>query len=110
MSAFFSKLFTFFMSKIAKNAVFALCCEISIAKVRLRFNLLQKSCSAIDDLRCASTHSQSSLRKLRCIHKIKKLDYAFCTALLLVETIVAFVALPFWYDVICATSAFNIVV
>ena len=31
MSAFF---FSLFMSKIAKNAVFALCCEISIAEVR----------------------------------------------------------------------------
>ena len=110
MSAFFSKLFIFFISKIAKNAVFAFFCEISIAKVRLRFNLLQKSCSTTDDLRCASTESQSSLRKLRWVHKLKKINYAFCTALLLVEKIVAFVALRFWYDVICATSAFNIVV
>ena len=30
MSAFLSKLFTLFLSKIEKNAVFAVCCEISI--------------------------------------------------------------------------------
>ena len=31
-----------FLSQIVKNAVFALCCEISIEEVRLRFNLVQK--------------------------------------------------------------------
>ena len=52
-----------FLPKIA-NAVFALCCEISIAEVRLRFNLVRKCRSAIAELRCASTESKSSLRKL----------------------------------------------
>ena len=33
MLAFFSKLCTLFQTKIAKTAVFALCCEISIAKL-----------------------------------------------------------------------------
>ena len=51
MTAFFSKLFTLFMSKIAKNIVFALCFEISIAEVRLRFNLVRKRYSAIAELR-----------------------------------------------------------
>ena len=40
-----------FMSKVAKNAVFALCCEISIAEVRLRFNLVRRCRSAIAELR-----------------------------------------------------------
>ena len=53
MSAFLSKIFAFFLSKIAKNAVFGFCCEISIAKVWLRYNLLRKSSSAIAELRCA---------------------------------------------------------
>ena len=42
MSFFFSKLFNLFQSKIEKNG-----CEILIAKVRLRFILVQKSHSAI---------------------------------------------------------------
>ena len=61
-----------FLPKIAKNAVFALCCEISIAEVRLRFNLVRKCRSAIAELRYASTESKSSLRKLRCASEIKK--------------------------------------
>ena len=73
MPAFLSKLFTFFLPKIAKNAVFALFCEISVAEVRLRFNLVQKCCSAIAELRCASTESKSSLWKLRCASEIKKI-------------------------------------
>ena len=39
-SAFFSKLFTPFLSKIAKTAVFALWCETSIVEVRLHFNFV----------------------------------------------------------------------
>ena len=78
-----------FLSQIAKNAVFVLCCEISIAEVRLRFNLVQKWRSAIAELRCASTESKSSLRKLRCTSETKKLNCAFCAALLLVEKIFA---------------------
>ena len=72
MSTFFSKLFTLFLSKIAKNAVFALCCEILIAEVRLRFKLVRKCRSVIAEMRCASTESKSSLRKLRCPSEIKK--------------------------------------
>ena len=90
MLASFCKLFTLFLSKIAKNAVFALHCEISISKVRLRFNLVRKCRSAIVELRCASTKSNSSLRKLRCASEIKKkLSCEFCAALLPVEKIVA---------------------
>ena len=37
MSAFFSK-----FAQNRKNEVFGLCCEISIAKVALRFNLVRK--------------------------------------------------------------------
>ena len=40
-----------FSVKIAKNVVFALCYEISIAEVRLRFNLVR---NAVPQLRCAS--------------------------------------------------------
>ena len=68
----FHKLFTFFLPKIAKNAVFALCCKTSVAKVRLRFNLLRKSRPAIAEMRFALTELESSLRKLRCASKIKK--------------------------------------
>ena len=73
MSGLFSKLFTLFSSKIAKNAVFALCCEISIAEVGLRFYLVQKCRSAIAELRCASNELKSSLRKLRCASESKKI-------------------------------------
>ena len=55
-----------FLSQIAKNAVFALCCEIHFAEGRLRFNLVRKCRSAIAELYCASPKSKSSLRKLRC--------------------------------------------
>ena len=58
MLAFFSKLFILFLSKITKNAVFELCCEISVAKVKLRFNMVRKSRSAIAKLRCTSTESK----------------------------------------------------
>ena len=73
MSTFFSKLFALFLPKIAKNAVFALCCENSVAEVKLRFNLVRKCRSAIAELRCASTESKSSLRKLRRASEIKKI-------------------------------------
>ena len=71
-----------FLPKLQKNAVFALCCEISIAEVRLRFNLVRKCRSAIAELRCAIDKSKRSLRKLRCASEIKKiklriLRYAF---------------------------------
>ena len=65
MSAFFSKFFSFFLSKIEKNAEFALCCEISIGEVRLRFNLARKRHYATAELRCASIELKSLLRKLR---------------------------------------------
>ena len=73
MSAFLSILFALFLSKIAKNAVIALCCEISIAEVRLHFNLVQKCHFAIAELCCASTEPKSSLRKLHCNSKILKI-------------------------------------
>ena len=76
MSAF-SKLFTTFMSKISKSAVFALCCEISIPEARLRFNVLQKSRSAIAEFSCTSTELKSLLLKLRCALEIKKINCAF---------------------------------
>ena len=62
----------FFSLKIAKNAVFALCCEISIAEVRLRFNLVRKYRFPIAELRCASSESKSSLQKWRCASECKK--------------------------------------
>ena len=89
MSAFFSKLFTLFLSKVAKNALFALYCKISIAVVRLHFNLVRKCRYAFAGLRCASTESKSSLRKLRCASEIKKITCAFCIALLVTEKIAA---------------------
>ena len=71
MLAFFSKLFTLFLFIIAKSLVFALRCKISIAEVRLRFNLVRKCHSLIAELRCASTELKSLLRKLRCAFEIK---------------------------------------
>ena len=68
MPAFFSKLLALFQPKIAKNAVFALGCKISIAKLRLRFNVIRK----IAELCCASTVSKNLLQKLRCALEIKK--------------------------------------
>ena len=62
----------FFSLKSQKNVEFAMWCEISIEEVRLRFNLVQKYCSAITELRCASTESKSSLQKLRCTSENKK--------------------------------------
>ena len=95
MSVFFSKLFAIFLSKIAKNAVFALYCEISIAEVRLLFNLVRKCLSANAELRCASTESKSSMQKLHCVSEIKKINSVFCAALLLVEKIVALLMLRY---------------
>ena len=50
-----------FFVKITKNAVFALCCEILIVEVGLRFNLVpvQKCHFTIAELRCASTELKS---------------------------------------------------
>ena len=55
--------------KITKNAVFALCCEISIAEIRLHSWYE----NAVTQLHCASTESKSPLRKLRCASEIKKI-------------------------------------
>ena len=66
-----------FLPKIAKNAALTLYREISIAEVRLLFKLVQKCRSAITELRCASTKSKSSLRKLRCASEIRKMRCAF---------------------------------
>ena len=70
MSAFSGKIFALFLSKIAKNAVCALCCEISIAEVRLRDDLVPKYRFAIAELRCVSTESKSFSQKLRCASEI----------------------------------------
>ena len=72
MSAFFNKVFTLFLSKIEKNAIFTFCSEISIAEVRLRFNLVENIVSQLQ--KCVA------LQKLIC---------AFCAAFLLVEKVVA---------------------
>ena len=110
MSAFFSKFFTFFL-KSQKNAVFALCCEISIAEVGLRFSLVPKCRSAIVELRCASTESKSSLRKLRYASQIKKIESRFCLPFYRLKRSLRFVALRFWYNVIdahCCMVSFNL--
>ena len=92
MSAFFSNLFTLFLSEIAKNAVFAWCCEISIAEGRLHFNLVQKSHSAI------STEAKSLWRELRCASQNKKNSIAhFAPRFYWLKR-----TLHFWYNVNCA--------
>ena len=88
-----------FQSKIAKNAVFALCSEISIAEVRLSFNLVRKCHSAITELRYTSTESKSSLQKLRCVSESKKIAHFALHFYWLKRS------LRFWYNVTCATSA-----
>ena len=52
----------FFCLKITKHAVFELCCEILIAEVSFRFNLIRKCRSAIGESHCPSTKSKSSFR------------------------------------------------
>ena len=74
MSTFFSMLFALFLSQIATNVIFALCCEISIAEVRLRFCLVRKCRSAIGQLRCALAESKNSLQKFRCASEIQKFE------------------------------------
>ena len=80
MSSFFSKLVSLFLSKIAKNAVFALHREISIAEVRLRFNLVRKCRSAIAELRCALVESKVHCGSCAKLQKLKKVSCAFCAA------------------------------
>ena len=80
-----------FLPKIVKNAVFALCCEISIAKVRLRFNLVPYK-NAVPQLRnCVALQLNQKVYCGSCagVQKLKKLNFAFCAALLLVEEIIA---------------------
>ena len=91
MPAFFSKLFTYFCLKLQKYAVFPLYWKISFVEVRLRFNLVQKCCSAMAKLCCMSTELKSLAYRGSCaqVQKLKKLNCAFCAALLLVEEIVA---------------------
>ena len=60
-------MFTLFLSNTAKTAVFALCCEISMVEVRLRFNLVGKFHSAIAEV---------------ALQKLKKINSVFCAALL----------------------------
>ena len=68
MSTFFGKFFALFLSHLAENAVFALCCKISIAEVRLRFNLVQKCRSAIAEVALCFKNNikKTKLRTLRC--------------------------------------------
>ena len=72
MSAFFSKLFTLFPSKIAKTAVLALCCKVLTEEGRLGINLVRKCSSVTAELLCASTESKRPLRKLYRTFEIKK--------------------------------------
>ena len=67
----------FFLSKLTKNAVFALYYKISIAEVGLRFNLVWKCCSAIAQLHCTLNESKSLLWKLLCASEIKKIKLRF---------------------------------
>ena len=82
MPAFFRKLFTYFCLKLQKNAVFPLHWEISLVKVRLRFNLVQKCCPAMAKLCCMSTELKSLAYCGSCaeVQKFKKLNCAFCAA------------------------------
>ena len=89
MSAFFSKLLAILLSKIVKNAIFELGCEILILEVLLCFNLVQKCCFAIVELRYASTESKNFLRKLRCFQKLKIIKLRFFAAPLQIGKIVA---------------------
>ena len=68
MSTFFGKFFALFLSHLAKNAVFALCCKNSIAEVRLRFNLVQKCRSRIAEVALCFKNNikKTKLRTLRC--------------------------------------------
>ena len=87
MSAFFSKLFTLFLSKIAKIAICALMVKFQLRKLSCALTWYE---NAVPHLRnCVATESKSSLRKLRCDSEIKKLNCAFCATFLLVEKIVA---------------------
>ena len=58
MPTFRSKLLAPLRSKIVKNVKFALCFVNLIAKVRLRFDLVQISRSTIAELRCASENKK----------------------------------------------------
>ena len=75
MSTFFSKLFALFLSKIAKNAAFALRCEISIAEVGLRLTWYDnavpqlRNCAALQlnqKVPCGSCAALQKLKKLNC--------------------------------------------
>ena len=93
----------FFCLKSQKNAVFSLHCEISIAEIRLRLNLVRKCRSAITELRCASIKSKSSLRKLRCASEIKKNYVAnFALRFHRLKKSLRLVELRFWYNDICS--------
>ena len=85
----------FFLFKIAKNAVFALCSKFQWWKFGCALTWYEND---IPELRCASTESKSSLRKLRGASEIERLNCAFFAALLLGEKIVA---LRFRYNVSC---------
>ena len=85
MSVFFSKLFTLFQSKIAKNAVFALCCEISNTEVRLRFNLVRKCLPQLRNCVALQLNQKVHCGSCAALQKLKKVNCAFYAALLLVE-------------------------
>ena len=73
MSAFFSKLFILYQSKIAKNAVFAMCCEILIAEVRLCFNLVRKCRSAIANYVALQQNQKVYWGSFAALQKLKQL-------------------------------------
>ena len=79
----------FFCLKIAKNAVFALCCEISIAELMLRFNLVRKCRSAFTNCVALQPNQKVHCGSCATLQKLKKLNCAFFAALLLVEKIFA---------------------
>ena len=66
MSAFYSKLFILFLSKIAKNAVFALYCEISITELGCALTLYKKAVTQLRNY-VALQLNQKVHRKLRCV-------------------------------------------
>ena len=89
MSSLFSKLFTLFQSKIAKNAVFALCCEISIAEVGLRFNLVKNAVLQLWNCVALQLNQKVDCGSCAALQKAKKLNCAFRAKRSLVKKIVA---------------------
>ena len=63
--------------------------KFQLRKLDCALTWYENAVFAIAELRCPSTESTSSLRKLRGASEIKKIKLAFCAALSLVEKIVA---------------------